>query len=108
MLERPTEPVRTLSRHEAAVFGAELGGPCASVDLHGMSVAEALVELDAVLDREFMSCTEVVKIVHGRGGQKLRKAVETAISKHPLVEYWRGSEAPAHAAAVTFAALSRT
>ncbi|MBU1348441.1 Smr/MutS family protein [Patescibacteria group bacterium] len=107
MPERPTEPMQELSEHEAAVFGAELGGECASVDLHGMTIREATDALDASLDTEFMAGTEVVKIIHGRGEQKLRKAVEALLSTHQLVEYWRGSNAPTQAGAVTYAALAR-
>lgn len=101
------EPAQTPSGHEATVFGAELGGPCVSVDLHGMTVEEAMNELDTVLDREFMAGTEVVKIIHGRGEQKLRRAVEGLLSKHQLVEFWRGSNAPTQAGAVTYAVLAR-
>ncbi|MFH1077931.1 MAG: Smr/MutS family protein [Patescibacteria group bacterium] len=107
MLERPTAQAESPSEHEAAVFGAELGGECASVDLHGIRVQEAVETLDALIDKEFMSGTEVVKIIHGRGEQKLRRAVEEHLSKHQLVEFWRGSNAPTQAGAVTYAVLAR-
>jgi DNA mismatch repair protein MutS2 len=104
--ERPSEPRRDTSAHETTIFAAELG-ETVFVDLHGMSVDEARDELDKFLDTEFMNGTEVVKIVHGRGEQKLRKMVENHLAKHKLVEYHRGSQSPSQQGAVTFAVLAK-
>jgi DNA-nicking Smr family endonuclease len=92
--------------HEAAIFSAELGDSV-SVDLHGLDIESALRELDAFLHHEFMNETEVVKIIHGRGEQKLKNAVEKFLSTHGVVEYYRGSNSPSQAGAVTYAVLSR-
>ncbi len=92
--------------HEAAIFAAELGDAI-NVDLHGLSVEDATRELDSFLHHEFMNGTEVVKIIHGRGEQKLQKAVEKLLHNHPVVEYFRGSNSPTQMNAVTYAVLSR-
>ena len=94
------------SDHEAAVFAAELG-ESVSLDLHGMPVDDAVRELDAFLNHEIMTGTDVVKIIHGRGEERLRRAVEKYLKANPLVEYSRGSQAPAQAGAVTYAVLIR-
>ena len=94
------------SEHESAVFAAELG-ECVSLDLHGMTVDDAVRGLDTFLNHEFMNQTDVVKIIHGRGEEKLRRAVEKHLAANPLVEYWRSSQSPAQAGAVTYAVLAR-
>lgn len=95
-----------MKEFESSIFAAELGS-AKSVDLHGLNIPAAEKELDAFLDREFMAETEVVKIIHGRGEQKIKQFVEKFLAKHPLVEHWRGSQNPAEQNAVTYAVLGR-
>jgi dsDNA-specific endonuclease/ATPase MutS2 len=92
--------------HEAAIFAAELGD-AEKIDLHGLSIENATRELDSFLHHEFMNGTEVVKIIHGRGEQKLQNAVMKMLRNHAVVEYFRGSNSPTQINAVTYAALSR-
>ncbi len=92
--------------HESAIFAAELGD-AVKIDLHGLSVEDATRELDSFLHHEFMNGTEVVKIIHGRGEQKLQKAVMKSLHDNKIVEYFRGSNSPTQMNAVTYAVLSR-
>lgn len=106
MGERPPTPKAVKSEYETAVFAAELGDT-ASIDLHGMNVETALHDLEIFLDQQFMAETEAVKIIHGRGEQKLKRAVEKLLSDHSLVEFYRSSNNPMQAGAVTYAVLAR-
>ena len=108
MKEREPKPKsEQISDHEASVFAAELGGEVAELDLHGLDVEDTRRELDKFLNHEFMQGSDAVKIIHGRGEQKLQKTVENFLSGHDLVEYFRGSQDPKQAGAVTYAVLAQ-
>ena len=56
-------------------------------ELHliGQRVEEALEALERYLDRALMSGCHEVRIVHGHGSGRLRRAVRERLSKHPAV-----------------------
>ncbi len=94
--------------YEAAIFAAELGGEAPELDLHGLEIDQALSELDTFLHHQMMLKAEVLKIIHGRGEQKLQRAIHEWLRQAPqskLVAYFRGSENPTHQNAVTYLAL---
>lgn len=93
---------------EAAMFAAELDPNYEpALDLHGLSVDLAKHELEAFLNHAFMRRTLAVKIIHGRGQDKLKMLVEKTLKTHPIVDAWRGASDMRGAGAVTYAALSR-
>lgn len=93
---------------EAAIFAAELTPNYEpAVDLHGRSVEEAKHELEEALNRAFMRREGVLKIIHGRGQEKLKFLVEKTLKTHPIVEGWRGATDMPSVGAVTYASLSR-
>ncbi len=95
--------------YENAVFAAELG-ECPEVDLHGMSSDLALHELDRFLHQELMQDAEVIRIIHGRGEQILRKKIHAWLTKQKdldLVAYFRDAQNASQQNAVTYAALHR-
>lgn len=94
------------SDQEAAIFAAELGA-CPALDLHGHDILTAEREIDAFIDQAFMRREHVVKMIHGRGTQKLQRAVEDCLTRHPLVDAFRPSQHPAESNAVTYAVLGR-
>lgn len=106
MKEKPPRPADALSEHEASVFAAELGD-AVSVDLHGLSLDEARAELISFLHHAFMEGADVVKIITGRGTQKLKTMVSEVLSKESIVEYFRNTNNPAEMNAVTYAVLSK-
>ena len=95
------------SDFEVAVFAAELGTTTESLYLHGMNREDTGNELDKFLNHQFMLSAEVVKIIHGRGDQILRRTVEDYLKKCPFVEYFRGSNAPHEAGGATFAVIAK-
>lgn len=60
-----------------------------SVDLRGMTVEEALTELDRFIDRSVLSHVPVVTIVHGKGTGTLRSAISVHLRKHPSIRTFR-------------------
>lgn len=100
----PTLP--EVSSYELAIFAAELGAMIPSIDLHGYSRDNALQEIGNFLYKKFPSETEVVKIIHGRGEQKLRSAIHDWLKKHKKdFPYFRDSNNPAEQGGVTYVAV---
>lgn len=56
-----------------------------SIDLHGLTVPEALAALGPFLDRAIRAGLERVEIIHGIGGGKLRVAVRKYLAETPAV-----------------------
>ncbi len=57
--------------------------------LRHLTVDEALWRLDQYLNDAFMAGLPSVRIVHGKGTGKLRRAVHDSLAKHPLVKSCR-------------------
>ncbi len=104
-----SEPTENVDPHEAAAFAAELG-EAPEIDLHGQSADQALHELDSFLHSRLMHGDEVIRIIHGRGNQVLRKKIHEWLEKQKqldLVAYYRDAQNPAQQNAVTYAVLHR-
>jgi len=59
------------------------------LDLHSLTVEEALPALDRYLSDAFLAGYCEVRIVHGKGSGTLRQAVTRELKKHPLVRSFR-------------------
>ena len=57
--------------------------------LRHLIVDEALWRLDQYLNDAFMTGLSSVRIVHGKGTGKLRRAVHESLARHPLVKSYR-------------------
>ena len=57
--------------------------------LRHLTVDEALFQLDQYLNDAFMAGLPSVRIVHGKGTGKLRRAVHASLARHPLVKSYR-------------------
>jgi DNA mismatch repair protein MutS2 len=57
--------------------------------LRRLTVEEALDRLDQYLYDAFMAGLPSVRIVHGKGTGKLRRAVHGSLARHPLVRSYR-------------------
>lgn len=60
-----------------------------SINLHGYTVEEAIVELDKYLDDAFLAGLQEVSIIHGKGTGALRSGVQSYLRHHPHVEKFR-------------------
>lgn len=92
-------------QYELEIFATELGGEAPVVDLHELTKDEAIGQLDQFINHEFVSGTEVIKIIHGRGTGKLRDSIHDFLRDHDLVARFRDADDPNQKGGVTFAAL---
>ena len=60
------------------------------LDLHAMTVDEAVPLVQEYLNDAFMAGLKEVRVVHGKGTGILRQAVMRELRKHPLVKSFRG------------------
>lgn len=59
------------------------------VDLRGLTVSEALMELDQFIDNAVMSGLSIITIIHGKGTGALRAAVHDHLKAHPNIRTFR-------------------
>ena len=55
------------------------------IDLHGLTIEEAIPLVDKFLHRAFKSRTNRVWVIHGKGTGALSSAMKEYLRKHPLV-----------------------
>ncbi len=61
----------------------------AEINLIGLTVEEARERVDKLLDDAALSERREIRVIHGFGEGKLRKAVAQMLKAHPLVASWR-------------------
>jgi DNA mismatch repair protein MutS2 len=61
----------------------------ASLDLHGMTVEEAIAALDAFLNDAILAGLPEVRVIHGRSGGRLKAAVHGRLKLLPPVRGFR-------------------
>jgi len=59
------------------------------INLLGLTVDEAIAELDVYIDQARMAHLESIRIVHGKGTGKLREGVQKYLSQHKHVKSYR-------------------
>ena len=64
-------------------------GDAAAIDLHGLTVAEALSALDRFLNEAMLASLEHVRVIHGRSGGRVRGAVHAHLRQLPSVRAFR-------------------
>ncbi|MEM7331172.1 MAG: Smr/MutS family protein [Chloroflexota bacterium] len=92
--EREREYINTTSKS----VGMEL-------DIRGKRVEDGLQELEAYIDSAFLSNMPWVRVIHGKGTGKLRKAVRSALGKNRHVKSWEEGKKGEGDAGVTVAKL---
>jgi len=60
-----------------------------SLDLHGMTVEEAVAALDVFLNDALLAGHANVRVIHGRSGGRLKTAVHTRLKQVPVVRGFR-------------------
>ena len=65
------------------------GAVPAEINLIGLTVDEALPRVDKLLDDASLSDRREIRVIHGFGAGRLRKAVAGLLEGHPHVASWR-------------------
>ncbi len=76
------------------------------IDLHRLTVDEAILKLDEFLYKAFQAGHFRVWVVHGKGSGILRHEVRRYLSKHPLVRAQRPADPQRGGAGATQVELS--
>ncbi|MEW6229618.1 MAG: Smr/MutS family protein, partial [Bacillota bacterium] len=71
--------IAPVAREKAATISSE-------IDLRGLTVEEALTEVDKYLDDACLAGLSRARIIHGKGTGALRQAVREFVRNHPLVQ----------------------
>ena len=79
--------------------------PADSLHLVGRTIEEALPLVDKYLDDAFLAGRSPVRLIHGVGSGRLRKAIGGLLSKHPQVESFAAAPSDQGGTGVTIVAL---
>lgn len=60
-----------------------------SLDLHGMTVEEAVAALDSFLNDAILAGHAEVRVIHGRSGGRLKAAAQARLKQLPVVRAFR-------------------
>ena len=84
-------PASSLKPAKARKASLDLDEPAEPGEIHlrGERVEEALERLDGYLDRALLAGSSEVRVVHGHGTGRLKKAVRSHLKNHPAVAGWR-------------------
>ena len=77
------------------------------IDLHGLTVEDAIARLDPYLDEAYYQGREHAHVIHGFGTGALRKGLHEYLQKHPLVERFEFADAEHGGAGVTIVTLKK-
>ena len=90
--DMPEEPVRKTASQASTIGMGKAAAVSPEINLIGMTVDEALPELEKYLDDAYLAHLPSVRVVHGRGTGALRKAVQQKLRKLSYVKSYRGGE----------------
>jgi len=79
------------SLSETLLSVAQIDPSLPSLDLHGLSVHEAELEVDHFLSKMAFRKEQVVKIICGAGTGVLADAIWEFVQKHPMVQLAKSS-----------------
>jgi DNA mismatch repair protein MutS2 len=63
--------------------------PSSTLDLHGLTVAEATRKLESWLDRVILADLSHVKVIHGLGSGKIQRAVHDSLAAISAVRHFQ-------------------
>ncbi len=89
-LKRVQEEKQTKKKYQ----GSETGGPrveavAMEVDVRGLDLEEAWMNVDKFIDEAYLSKLEKVHIIHGKGTGTLRRGLQDYMKRHPHVKSMR-------------------
>ena len=106
-LEAPPEGSSKSTPKAAVRYDIGTDSVSRELDLRGQRAEDARENLDRFLDQAALAGLGQIRIVHGKGTGTLKREVEGALAKHPLVETYRIGEPSEGGWGVTIVALAR-
>jgi DNA mismatch repair protein MutS2 len=82
--------------------------PALEIDVRGMVVDDALMELDRRLDSASLAGLPYVRVIHGKGTGRLRAAIRLSLKNNPYVESFKPGEANEGGDGVTIVHIAST
>ena len=76
-----------------------------SIDLRGKMVDEAIIDLDAFIDKSILLGVDTIMIIHGKGTGALRAGIQQHLRRHPFIKSYRLGTYGEGAEGVTIAEL---
>ena len=86
---RPVEQKQKKQNTSAKITLTQERGSALSIDLRGMMVDDACMELDRFIDNAIMTGVHEFFAVHGKGTGALRTGVQAYLKRHPRVKSYR-------------------
>jgi dsDNA-specific endonuclease/ATPase MutS2 len=90
-LDQSRRQIRSVSETAGSLRGSERYKPRAAgeVELHGLTVAEALNKIDQALNAALLASLPVVRFIHGRSGGRIRGALHQRLREIATVRGFR-------------------
>jgi DNA mismatch repair protein MutS2 len=93
-LAAPPEEDRRAKKAKSQATSARRGSdesaaPASRIDLHGMTVEEAIVRVVEEIDQALGRGADRVEVVHGKGSGRLRDALHRELAALPVVSSFR-------------------
>jgi DNA mismatch repair protein MutS2 len=98
-------PVHQVESKGRADTGFNAPSPGIELDIRGQRADDALDQLERYLDAAYLASLPFVRVIHGKGTGKLRKAVREALGAHPHIRSFEPGRANEGGDGVTVAKL---
>jgi DNA-nicking Smr family endonuclease len=83
--KRGREHVTRRERHLGPRRGDDRAAPPRRVDLHGLTVEEALAKVIEAIDRALQQNADRLEVLHGKGTGRIREALHRELASIPVV-----------------------
>jgi DNA mismatch repair protein MutS2 len=105
--QRQAVPTQSGATNEGALSRSVAMNVRSEIDLRGMTVDDALLEVDRYLDSAALAGLPSVRIIHGKGTGALRRAIREMLDSHHHVATYRDGEAGEGGSGVTVASITK-
>lgn len=106
--QNPTSQLVRQSPQFGSQFTVALQEQDRTLDLRGMTVEDALEELEVALDKAVSNKEDRIKIIHGHGTEALKKSVRTYLSRSIYVNKWKSGANEQGGDGITWAELAQS
>jgi DNA mismatch repair protein MutS2 len=103
--KKSTNPTNDIIRRSSAITTSFVEND-KTLDLRGLTVDEALSQLEIQLDNAASHRDDRIKIIHGHGTEALKKAVRTYLSRSVYVKKWKAGTPEQGGDGITWAEVS--